>query len=74
MRTWSRRFAALGAFFVVGVVAAGCGSGVPGNSVADVAGNPITLRAFHHWLFVAAKSQSAQQPLALLMTRCITLS
>src|SRR5260370_29330581 len=57
-----RRFAALGAFFVVAVAVAACGSGVPGNSVADVAGNPITTRAFDHWLYVAAKSQAAQSP------------
>ncbi len=36
--------------------------GVPGNSVADVAGNPITTQAFNHWMFVAAKSQAAQNP------------
>jgi foldase protein PrsA len=57
-----RRAAALGAFFVCGILVAACGSGVPGNSVADVAGNPITLRAFDHWLYVAAKSQTAQNP------------
>jgi foldase protein PrsA len=54
--------AALGAFFVVSIAVAACGSGVPGNSVADVAGNPITLRAFDHWLYVAAKSQASQNP------------
>ncbi len=59
---FSRRLAALGAFFVVGLAVAACGSGVPGNSVADVAGNPITLRAWHHWLYVAAKSQAANSP------------
>ncbi len=57
-----RRTAALGAFFVCGILVAACGSGVPGNSVADVAGNPITVRAFDHWMYVAAKSQSAQNP------------
>src|ERR1700722_2402614 len=57
-----RRFAALGAFFVVSVTLAACGSGVPGNSVADVAGNPITTQAFNHWMYVAAKSQAAQSP------------
>ena len=41
---------------------AGCGSGVPGDSVADVAGNPITTQAFNHWMYVAAKSQAAQSP------------
>jgi len=53
---------ALGAFFVLALGLAACGSGVPGNSVADVAGNPITLQAFNHWMFVAAKSQAAQSP------------
>ncbi|HZU61135.1 MAG TPA: peptidyl-prolyl cis-trans isomerase [Solirubrobacteraceae bacterium] len=53
---------ALGAFFVCLILVSACGSGVPGNSVADVAGNPITLRAFDHWLYVAAKSQASQNP------------
>jgi foldase protein PrsA len=51
---------ALGAFFALGAGIAGCGSGVPGNSVADVAGNPITTQAFNHWMYVAAKGNSAQ--------------
>jgi parvulin-like peptidyl-prolyl isomerase len=55
------RIKALGAFFAVAAVVAGCGSGVPGNSVADIAGNPITAQAFNHWLLVAAKSQAASQ-------------
>jgi foldase protein PrsA len=53
---------ALGAFFVIAVAVAACGSGVPGDSVADVAGNPITTQAFNHWMYVAAKSQAAQSP------------
>lgn len=53
---------ALGAFFVVAVAVAACGGGVPGNSVADVGGNPITTQAFNHWLLVAAKSQASQSP------------
>jgi foldase protein PrsA len=53
---------ALGAFFVLAVGLSGCGSGVPGNSVADVAGSPITLTAFNHWMVVAAKSQAVQNP------------
>jgi parvulin-like peptidyl-prolyl isomerase len=57
-----RSILALGAFFVAAVAVAGCGSGVPGDSVADVAGNPITTQAFNHWMFVAAKSQAAQNP------------
>jgi foldase protein PrsA len=47
---------------VLSVAAAGCGGGVPGNSVADVAGNPVTLQAFNHWMYVAAKSQAQQSP------------
>ncbi|HET8979440.1 MAG TPA: SurA N-terminal domain-containing protein, partial [Solirubrobacteraceae bacterium] len=56
---------ALGAFFVaVALVIAGCGSssGVPSGSVATVAGNPISTRAFKHWMYVAAKGQAAQAP------------
>lgn len=55
---------ALGAFFVLAIGLTACGSSVPGNSVANVAGNPITLQAFNHWMFVAAKgsSQSATAP------------
>jgi foldase protein PrsA len=59
---YRRVTAALCAFFVVGAVIAGCGSGVPGDSVASVSGNPITTQAFNHWMFVAAKSQAAQSP------------
>jgi foldase protein PrsA len=51
---------ALGAFFALAAGISGCGSGVPGNAVADVAGNPITTQAFNHWMFVAAKSNAAQ--------------
>jgi foldase protein PrsA len=57
-----RSILALGAFFVAAVGVVGCGSGTPGNSVADVAGNPITVQAFNHWMYVAAKSQAAQSP------------
>jgi foldase protein PrsA len=57
-----RSILALGAFFVLAGVVAGCGTSVPGNSVANVAGNPITTQAFNHWMFVAAKSQAAQSP------------
>ena len=57
-----RSLLALSAFFVVAIAAAGCGSSVPGDSVADVAGNPITTQAFNHWMYVAAKSQAAQSP------------
>ena len=57
-----RTIPALCAFFVLAVAIAGCGSGIPGNSVAVVAGNPITTRAFNHWMFVVAKTQAAQSP------------
>ncbi len=61
-----RSILALGAFFVVLAAAvAGCGSsstGIPGDSVAVVAGNPITTKAFKHWMFVAAQGQAAQSP------------
>ena len=53
---------ALGAFFVIAIGIAGCGSAVPGDSVAVVAGNPISRQAFNHWMYVAAKSQAAQSP------------
>lgn len=60
-----RSIMALGAFFVLGLGSLGiaaCGSSVPGDAVANVAGNPISLQAFNHWMFVAAKSQAAQSP------------
>ena len=64
-----RSILALGAFFVaLAVAVAGCGSsssssaGVPSDSVAVVAGNPITTKAFKHWMFVAAQGQAAQSP------------
>jgi len=53
-----RSILALGAFFVLGAGIAACGSGVPGDSVADVAGNPITTQAFNHWMYVIAKGQA----------------
>ncbi|MGZ4173146.1 MAG: hypothetical protein ACXVQR_01595, partial [Solirubrobacteraceae bacterium] len=62
-----KSFRARGAFFVAGVVSlalavAGCGSSVPGDSIADVSGNPITTKAFNHWMYVAAKGQASQSP------------
>jgi parvulin-like peptidyl-prolyl isomerase len=56
-----KKLSALGAFFVVAAVVAGCGSSIPGNSVATVAGNPITLQAYNHWMYIAAKEQAASQ-------------
>jgi foldase protein PrsA len=75
-----RSIPALGAFFVlVALAVSACGSGIPGNSVADVAGNPISARAFDHWMYVAAKgqaSESAGQPVIVPtdppdFTKCI---
>ena len=40
------------------LVASGCGSGVPANSVATVGGTPIKKAEFDHWLAVAAKQQA----------------
>ena len=57
-----KTFLALGAFFVVAVALSGCGSGIPGNAVADMAGNPISTTAFKHWMYIAAKGSSAQTP------------
>jgi foldase protein PrsA len=55
-----RSILALGAFFVLAVGIAACGSNVPGNSVADMAENPITTQAFNHWMYVVAKGNAAQ--------------
>jgi foldase protein PrsA len=55
-------FLALGAFFVIAAGLAGCGSSVSGDSVATVAGNPVSRQAFNHWMYVAAKTQAAQSP------------
>jgi foldase protein PrsA len=65
--TFRRWLLALGAFFSVAVVIAGCGSRVPSGSVVDVAGNRITKRAFDHWMFIAAKGQTQSNPGAPLV-------
>jgi foldase protein PrsA len=55
----------LGALAIGSLLLAACGgssSGVPSDSVAVVAGNPIKTQAFNHWMYVAAKSQAAQSP------------
>src|SRR6202012_459925 len=65
MRNTCRSILALGAFFVViALVVAGCGSSgdVPSGSVAVVAGNQISTRAFDHWMYVAAEGQAAESP------------
>jgi foldase protein PrsA len=38
------------------VVVAGCGGGIPGDSVATVDGKSITKASYNHWLSIAAKS------------------
>ena len=62
VKTMMRMFAALGAFFVVAISVAACGSssGVPGSDVAVVAGNPISKQAFAHWMYVADKGNASQ--------------
>ncbi|HTW11758.1 MAG TPA: hypothetical protein VME01_03365, partial [Solirubrobacteraceae bacterium] len=58
----SRKLAALGAFFVIAAAVAGCGSSIPGNSVASIAGNPITTQAYDHWMYIAAKEEASEEP------------
>src|ERR1041385_7148412 len=43
----------------VALLVAGCGSGVPSDSVATVDGTPIKKADFNHWLSVAAKQSAA---------------
>lgn len=59
----SKKLSALGAFFVIAAAVAGCGgsSSLPSNAVATVAGNPISLRAYQHWMYVAAKYEASQE-------------
>jgi foldase protein PrsA len=60
----SKKLVALCAFFVVAAVAvAGCGgssNSVGSGSVANVAGNAISKRAWTHWMFVYAKQESQE--------------
>ena len=44
----------------VALAVSACGSSVPSDSVASMAGNSITTQAFNHWMFVAAKSNATQ--------------
>lgn len=57
-----RLILALGAIFVGGVLVSGCGSAVPGDSVAVIGGNPITTRALAHWGYIGAVGQSQASP------------
>jgi foldase protein PrsA len=58
---------ALGAFFVLALSVAGCGSSSSSSAVVDMAGNPISLSAVNHWMFIAEKgqSQSPTQPVVV---------
>jgi foldase protein PrsA len=53
---------ALGAFFVLAAGLSACGGGLAGDSVADMAGNPVTTAAFNHWIYIAAKGNASQSP------------
>jgi foldase protein PrsA len=60
MTTTKKYITALGAFFVLALGLSACGGGIPGNSVASMAGNPITTQTFNHWMYVAAKGQASE--------------
>jgi foldase protein PrsA len=66
MKRTSRYTLALGAFFVaIAMAVSACGSSsgsATGGTVATMAGNPISTKAFNHWMFVAAQGQAAQSP------------
>src|SRR5690242_3881048 len=58
------------------LVATGCGSGVPSDSVATVDGTPIKKSEFEHWLSVASKQQAASGQSAVVpdppnYTKCV---
>jgi foldase protein PrsA len=57
-----RLILAPGAIFVAVVAVSACGSAIPGNSVAVVAGTPITSQALAHWGYVAAVGESESSP------------
>ncbi len=59
---WMKSITALGAFFVLAAGVSACGSSVPGDAVATMAGNTISTQAFNHWMYVAAKGNSSQSP------------
>lgn len=60
-RTLIRLLAPLAAVAVVALLVAGCGGGVPANSVARVGDNLISKTDFQHWMKVAATSAQQQQ-------------
>src|SRR3954447_17431227 len=52
--------AATAALVVLAIVVAGCGGGVPPNSVAKGGDELITKKEFDHWFTAAAKGQAQQ--------------
>jgi parvulin-like peptidyl-prolyl isomerase len=80
MTTTKKYITALGAFFVLALGLSACGGGIPGNSVAAMAGNPITTQTFNHWMYVAAKGQASESSSTTVIvpndppsfTNCIT--
>jgi len=80
VRTPLRILLALGAFFVVAVVLAACGSSgnsVPSNAVASVDGTPITTADYDRWALIAVKGSAQSSRTAPVIpdpptfTRCI---
>lgn len=69
---------ALGAFFVVAFIVAGCGDSVPGNAVARVDNESITKTQFNHWMGVAQATSQGAAPTARTVynppdfTACVT--
>ncbi len=53
---------ALGAVLFALVGLSACGGGIPGDSVAQVGGTPITKAAFKHWMSVASVSSTNGSP------------
>jgi foldase protein PrsA len=53
---------ALCAFFAAAIGISACGSGVPGNAVVDMAGNPVTVQAFNHWMYLEVQALAQQNP------------
>jgi foldase protein PrsA len=79
VRTSLRILLALGAFFVVAVALAACGSSgssVPGNAVASVDGTPVTKADYDKWAAITAKGSAQGGTTAVVpdpptFTRCI---
>jgi foldase protein PrsA len=68
--------ALLVALALTALVVAGCGSGVPADSVATVDGTSIKKSEFEHWLSVASKQQAVSGQTAVVpdppnYTKCV---